>query len=569
MADDIATLGIKVTTKDVNKAARDLNKLEREANQAERTGNKLSSTFKLVSGVFATLGVARLGSEFFRVNKETELLSARLNTLTGSAEASAAIFSELRDLSTQLPISTNELTDAYVKLRNFGIDASRDSLIAFADTAAATGRSLDQFVEAIADATTLEFERLKEFGIKTRQEGDKVKFTFRGITTEVEKSSTEIEKFLVNLSNVNFGGAAEKQINTLAGAVSNLGDSWDRLVLAIGGSSTATSAIKVLSDALGSLANKIAPDLKTQLRSAITELDRLRAVQNTPGGGLGGDFGGFLGVSGSSITEAQGINERIAAQENLIDSINKQIKAQEDAVQKDKQNIAAQRQAAKESFNAQLLEKQTGVKLTRATEEEKTQILKEQAELRKQLLTEEQQNSISAVSNIFGNLASIAREGGKKSFNEYKNFAKAQALVSGALAATNALAVTPTPVGIALATTIAGLTAVQISKIQQQRYAGRALGGQIIAGDTKLVGENGPELITAGPQGASVTPNFKLNNMSGGAEVVINMVNNFGSNGPDAITSIKRALPAIQKMVRSVVQSEISAGGRTSRLLGA
>ena len=45
-------------------------------------------------------------------------------------------------------------------------------------------QNLDQFIEAIADATTFEFERLKEFGIKSKQIGDDVQFTFRGQTDD-------------------------------------------------------------------------------------------------------------------------------------------------------------------------------------------------------------------------------------------------------------------------------------------------------------------------------------------------------------------------------------------------
>ena len=44
---------------------------------------------------------------------------------------------------------------------------------------------LDDMVEAVADATTGEFERLKEFGIRASSQGDKVALTFRGVTTTV------------------------------------------------------------------------------------------------------------------------------------------------------------------------------------------------------------------------------------------------------------------------------------------------------------------------------------------------------------------------------------------------
>ena len=50
--------------------------------------------------------------------------------------------------------------------------------------------------EAVADAAVGEFERLKEFGIKAKSEGDKVTFLFKGVSTTVGKNAAEIETFL-------------------------------------------------------------------------------------------------------------------------------------------------------------------------------------------------------------------------------------------------------------------------------------------------------------------------------------------------------------------------------------
>ena len=110
-----------------------------------------------------------------------------------------------------------------------GLNPSREAIISYANTAAANGKSLDQFIEAIADATTFEFERLKEFGIKSKQIGDDVQFTFRGKPRRLKKSSEEIEKYLQRIGNVDFAGAATKQMATLDGQISNLGVAWDGL----------------------------------------------------------------------------------------------------------------------------------------------------------------------------------------------------------------------------------------------------------------------------------------------------------------------------------------------------
>jgi hypothetical protein len=51
-------------------------------------------------------------------------------------------------------------------------------------------------VEAFNDAITGEFERLKEFGITAKANGDKVALTFRGQTVEVKKTADGIGEYL-------------------------------------------------------------------------------------------------------------------------------------------------------------------------------------------------------------------------------------------------------------------------------------------------------------------------------------------------------------------------------------
>ena len=124
------------------------------------------------------------------------------------------------------------------------------------------GKDLNQMIEAVADASTFEFERLKEFGIKSSQQADTVSFTFRGVTTTVKKNSEEIQKYLLNIGNTDFAGAMETRSKTLDGQLSSLADSFDGLVLAVAQSgfgdavgeqaAAAEDAITALTDAIAS-----------------------------------------------------------------------------------------------------------------------------------------------------------------------------------------------------------------------------------------------------------------------------------------------------------------------------
>lgn len=72
----------------------------------------------------------------------------------------------------------------------------------------------------------------------------------------------------------------------------------------------------------------------------------------------------------------------------------------------------------------------------------------------------------------------------RKRFDEQKKVQTAQAIMSGALAVTNALAVQPFWVGIAMAAMAAAATAVQIATIQSQKYAS----GGVIEGKSHAQG---------------------------------------------------------------------------------
>jgi hypothetical protein len=177
----------------------------------------------------AGLGVAK----FVGVTREFNRISAGLETATGSAKKADIAFEALSDFAQKTPYSLRETTDSFVKLVNFGLTPSERALTSYGDASAALGRNLNQMIEAVADATVGEFERLKEFGVKARVQGDNINFTFRGMSTTVKNNATDIEEYLIRLGEINFAGAMAKRMNTLDGALSNLGDSFDKLMRTI------------------------------------------------------------------------------------------------------------------------------------------------------------------------------------------------------------------------------------------------------------------------------------------------------------------------------------------------
>ena len=186
-----------------------------------------------VSGMFAGVSAAAAVGKLVSVQREFDVLNSSLVTITGSSAAAAREFAWIRDFAASTPYSLKEVTEAFIKMKSLGLDASAPALQSYGNTASAMGKGLNQMIEAVADAATGEFERLKEFGIKAKQEGDKVTLTFQGVTKTIGNNAGEIVKYLNDIGNHQFAGAMEERAKTLDGAISNLADTWDQLFLTV------------------------------------------------------------------------------------------------------------------------------------------------------------------------------------------------------------------------------------------------------------------------------------------------------------------------------------------------
>jgi hypothetical protein len=201
--------------------------------------------FSVQGAIAGIIGGATVKS-IVDANRSFQSLQASLITFTGSTEAANAQFAVLQQFAKTTPFALEEVVSGFNKLVARGMQPTIESFEAFGNIAAGTGKSLDQFIEAVADAVTGEFERLKEFGVKASKEGETVKFTFGGMTTAVANNATAIEGYLRQLSETKFGGAMARQADTLNGAISNLEDAFFQLSTAIGKSGLNDLLVKIV-----------------------------------------------------------------------------------------------------------------------------------------------------------------------------------------------------------------------------------------------------------------------------------------------------------------------------------
>ena len=262
MATDVASLAIKIESLQVQQADTRLKGLASSGGGAEKATSGLMGAFtKLIGPLTAAVSVLGTLNKLVNVQREFDVLNAGLITATGSSEKAAVAFEALRDFAANTPYDLNQAVEGFTKLVNLGLDPSERALKSYGNTASAMGKDLSQMIEAVADATTGEFERLKGFGIKAKQQGDQVSLTFRGVTTSIGNNAAEIEKYLTNLGENEFAGAMETRMDSLDGALSNLGDTWDQLFLTISQSGIGDAiedAVRLAIDALEELTAMIA-----------------------------------------------------------------------------------------------------------------------------------------------------------------------------------------------------------------------------------------------------------------------------------------------------------------------
>jgi hypothetical protein len=188
---DVASLVVKVSEQGAKATSDRLDNLSKSAKVAG------AAVAGLASIVAAT--AYKAAQELVESQRQLDKMSASLKTLTGSTQGARQALSILQDFARDTPYGLEQAVEGFRKLVALGLTPSEEALRSYGNTAAAMGKDLNQMIEAVADASTFEFERLKEFGIKAKQNKNDVEFTFQGTTTVVKKSAADIEQYLLNI----------------------------------------------------------------------------------------------------------------------------------------------------------------------------------------------------------------------------------------------------------------------------------------------------------------------------------------------------------------------------------
>lgn len=282
---DISALRAEIARSNgvIEKFAADADRHAKGAGNAMMAGLGRAAT--AVTGLVAAIGglalLADLGKQIIDVSARFQKLEATLRTITGSAENARTAFDMLREFAAKTPFSVEQATEAFIKLKALGLTPSLAAITSYGNTASALGKDLNEMIEAVADAATGEFERLKEFGIKASSEGDRVKFTFQGVTTEIRKNASDIEAYLRRIGEVQFAGAMAEQANTIGGALSNLGDQWDQFLVNLGDTLPIQKAVEALAALLEMVNDILVETQQEKVEKLQKDLDGLNRAMTS------------------------------------------------------------------------------------------------------------------------------------------------------------------------------------------------------------------------------------------------------------------------------------------------
>lgn len=509
---------------------------------------------------FAGIGFGLAAKEIISINAEFQSLEASLKTFTGSAQVAGKVFGVLQDFAAQTPFSLQEVVTGFNRLISVGLNPSIVALEAFGNIASGTGKTLIQFVEAAADAAVGEFERLKEFGIKARTEGDKVTFTFKGVETEVKKNASAISDYLITLGQTEFGGAIAEQSKTLRGAFSNLGDSFSKFAKQIGDAG--------LNDAVVRFAKALSNVFDTSQPLAEVIGKNLADALNILTGSFDGsnqsliDFinnltSGFLSAVSYTIQAAQNLSNAFIGTHNAINLFGDDIEMVDfsgfltsiDNL-KEKLHVTVGTTTSAKKTTEELNEalKETGIDLGSVS----TQLTAGQKALK---------DYASNANDVKESLAGVALNGVKSLEDGLVD------IVSGAKSAKEAFksmasSIINDLIRIMIQKSITGPIANALGGM----FSGKAIGGPVQRNTPYLVGERGPELFMPSASG-SIVPTKDLSSASAG--VTVNQTINVTTGIQQTVRAeIANLMPQIAQASKAAVAEARQRGGSFSKAMG-
>jgi len=180
--------------------------------------------------------------EIIAISSGFENQKSILKVLEGDSQKAEKSFEWIKNFSLDFGQDIEDVGQAFLTAKNYGIDPTLGSLESYGDAATSMKKSTIDAVEAVADAMVGENERLKEFGIKTKVLNDEIAYSWTSTSGKakhivVENNSEIIQSTLDAIFNSKYQGAMKAQVDTWDGAVKAYRTTYSLFIDDIGESS--------------------------------------------------------------------------------------------------------------------------------------------------------------------------------------------------------------------------------------------------------------------------------------------------------------------------------------------
>lgn len=216
--------------------------LEKTEGSSAKAGVGIGTLVKRLLGLAAAVvGVRTITSAFksmFDTGDKFERLSLQMQQTMGSLAAGEQATAWVKDFAKNTPLQLQEVTDTFLRLKNFGLDPQAGAMQAIVDQAAKLGKGYEA-VEGISLA-------LGQAWAKQKLQGEEImQLVERGVpvwdllakvtgknTAELQKMSEagllgrDTIKALIDEMGAQSAGAAAQNMSLLSGYISNLTDEW-------------------------------------------------------------------------------------------------------------------------------------------------------------------------------------------------------------------------------------------------------------------------------------------------------------------------------------------------------
>jgi predicted ribosomally synthesized peptide with SipW-like signal peptide len=247
--------------------------------------NQLNSFKSSVKSTLAQIGAGftlyEIGRQMINVTAEFERFESVLTNTLGSGSQAKKALDDIALFAKSTPYQVAEITNAYVRWANLGLDPNIKKMRMLGDVAASLGAGFEQTAEAFKDLMVGQTKRIEEIGISAVQQNGKIQLSFKGLNIEIEKNAQGVMQALEAYSQLNgVLGTQDEIAKSLTGKISNLKDSWDLFLKAVGekGSPVLKFTIDQLTeflDVAGNLPSKFKLDFGQISSATKEELDYL------------------------------------------------------------------------------------------------------------------------------------------------------------------------------------------------------------------------------------------------------------------------------------------------------